>query len=531
MKLNRSRNAIRSSIWGLINKLVLILFPFVIRTILINKLGTEYAGLSSLFMSMLKVFNMAELGFASAVVFSMYKPIAEEDEAKICALLRFYRKLFRIVGVITVGVGLALIPFLHLFIKGDIPADINLYLLYGLYLVQTASSYLLFAYKNTLLNAHQRLDVSAKITIVLNICFYCLEIAALLITGNYYSYIIIETLALITCNLSIARRVSRLFPNYTCTGELSRAEKKDIYKNIYGLLLQRITTVTRHSINSILITSLLGLAAVAVYDNYFYVIQAIMSLQFILRNAMKGGVGNAIATESPEKNHQDMHKFMFLYAWISGCCAACMLGSYQVFMQKWVGGKEGLILNDGIMALFVAYYYLLSMGDIRFLYHQAAGLYWQKRYYTLAEAAGSILLGFLLIPRLGISGALIATGLSYFLANFLYSTRILYHYYFKNQGLSLYFKRQLFYLVINLCMCTICYVACRLLPFGGIPGFLLRLLVCGILANVILVLAYFKYPLFWEAFRFCCRATRGFLPDGIRSRLNRCIEKHTANGR
>lgn len=86
-KIERTKNTVTGSIWGFIEKLSNILLPFIIRTLLIKNLGEEYLGLSSLFSSILQVLNLTELGFGSAVIFAMYKPIAEDDHAMVGAIL------------------------------------------------------------------------------------------------------------------------------------------------------------------------------------------------------------------------------------------------------------------------------------------------------------------------------------------------------------------------------------------------------------------------------------------------------------
>ena len=78
---------------GMLNKIIVLTLPFIIRTIIIRELGVEYAGLSTLFASILQVLNMTELGFSSAVIFSLYKPMADGDNDAICALMAFYRKI------------------------------------------------------------------------------------------------------------------------------------------------------------------------------------------------------------------------------------------------------------------------------------------------------------------------------------------------------------------------------------------------------------------------------------------------------
>lgn len=109
--MSRVKNASRNIVWGVLNKIVVLLLPFITRTVMIYTLGMEYVGLSSLFTSILQVLSFAELGIGSALVFSMYEPMAENDDKKICALLNLYKKTYRIIGVIILVAGLQFYHF------------------------------------------------------------------------------------------------------------------------------------------------------------------------------------------------------------------------------------------------------------------------------------------------------------------------------------------------------------------------------------------------------------------------------------
>lgn len=162
MKIERTKNAIRNTKWGVLEKVVHIFLPFLVRTILIHVLSAQHAGISSLFSSILQILSLTELGFSNAIVYSMYKPIAEDDKAKVCALLNIYRKAYRVIGIVILALGLAVLPFLSRLVHGDVPADTNLYYLYLIYLVNTVFSYFFFAYQTSLLAANQRTDVLSK---------------------------------------------------------------------------------------------------------------------------------------------------------------------------------------------------------------------------------------------------------------------------------------------------------------------------------------------------------------------------------
>lgn len=496
MRIASTNNTIRGIFFGVINKAVMIIMPFIIRSILIHKIGAEYAGLSSLFTSILRVLNVAELGFASAATFSLYKPIADEDTDKVCALLSFYRKIYYSIGAIIMVAGLALMPFLDRLVSGSHPADVSLQVLYLIYLVDSAASYFLFSYKNLILNAYQRIDIISIISTVLHLLMYAWQILALAVFRAYYAYVVSIVVLTVVNNLVVARYVSQKFPQYTCRGILSKEEKKDIIKNSYGMLLFKICQVTRNSLDTVFISAYIGLTAAAIYNNYYQIFAGLVSIQTIIRESMKGGIGNKIALNSPEKNHEDMLLFMYLYAWLSGIFTACMLCLYQPFVRMWVGSK--LMLDEPTMIMFCVYFYITSMGSIRFLYHQSAGLFWTKRYWTVAEAVINILGNYILVQLWGMFGIVCATIISLITIDFFYSSTIVYDHYFKNGKIGVYFKKHGLYLLITAAGCVPAYLLCRSISLGGILGLLVRLVVCVLVSNVIFYLGYRMLPEYTE---------------------------------
>ena len=106
MKLDFARNARRNMLASAVNNGVKTVIPFVNRTLFLWLLGPAYLGLNGLFGSVLGVLSLAELGFSTAIVSSMYKPIAEDDEELVCADLGFYRTVYRWIGTAVLGIGL-----------------------------------------------------------------------------------------------------------------------------------------------------------------------------------------------------------------------------------------------------------------------------------------------------------------------------------------------------------------------------------------------------------------------------------------
>ena len=186
MKLNKKKNAIRNGIWGYLSKLSNMFLPFIFRTILIYYLGDKYLGLNSLFTSILQVLNLSELGVGAAIVYSMYKPIASNDKRKINSLLNLYKKTYRIIGLFILVVGGIFTPFITFFIKSGYPSDINIYLVYIGFLINTVISYELFGYRISLLSAFQRNDIESKINLIANLFLYLVSTILIIIFKNYY---------------------------------------------------------------------------------------------------------------------------------------------------------------------------------------------------------------------------------------------------------------------------------------------------------------------------------------------------------
>lgn len=491
VKFSRTQNTVRNVVAGFVNKIVTLLLPFILRTVLIKKIGIEYAGLNGLFSSILQVLNLSELGFGQAVVYSMYKPIAENDGETICALLAFYRRAYLVVGCAILVVGAFLMPFLPKLIRGEIPSDVNLYSLYAIFLLDAAISYLMFGYRRSLLEAHQRQDVLSNIltltTGAMNIC----QIIILCAARNYYFYILLMPIFTVANNILVAISTTKMFREFTVRGKISGEKRKEIKKNVAGLAIGKICGVSRNSLDSIFISAFLGLQLTAIYSNYFLVMSAVIGVLSIFTSSIVAGVGNSIQIETQEKNYVDMRKINFLYMWISTWCASCLLCLYQPFMRLWIG-KDAL-LDFSSVCLLTLYFFVLKMGDIRSVYAEASGIWWEQRWRAVIEAAANLVLNFVLVQILGINGIIIATLVSLFTVNFLGGTQIVFKCYFKNGKTVEYILIQMKNLLVAVVTSGVAFFFCRILSRTFAMNSLMELCanfaVCLIIANAFFMVA------------------------------------------
>lgn len=497
MSKSRVAYAKRNIIVGIINKAVSLLLPFISRSFIIYLLGAEYLGLNSLFTSILQMLNLAELGFSSAVVFSMYKPIAVGDDETVCALLNVYKKVYRVVGIVILIIGGCLLPFLPRFVKGEIPGEINIYVLYLIYLANTVISYLLFAYKRSVVEANQRNDIVTNINTGIILLQNVIQLFLLVICRDYYIYLIVMPICTIINNLIVAYITNKHYPQYVCKGNISKELLNELKLKISGLMISKLCGTTRNSLDSIIISSFVGLIPVAIYGNYYYIMSGIHAVLSVITTSITASVGNSIATETPEKNYKDMMKFMFLYSWIAGICVNCLLNLYQPFMKIWMG--EEMLFPIYVVFALCVYFYSLTMGDIRSIYMTGAGLWWEGRYRSIMETVMNLVLNLILGKLFGVMGVVIATIISLLLINFGYGSHIVFKYYFKNGKTLLYYRQHGYCALIVLLSCIVTYTFCNMLAFEGMLALIVNLTISVLISNIIFWVFYRKIPVFKEA--------------------------------
>ncbi len=495
---SRTQNAIRNIIFNLLSKFINIFLPFLVRAIFINQIGTELLGLNNLFSSILQVLNLSELGFNDAVVFAMYKPVAENDNVTICAILNFYRKVYHVIGLVIILSGLMITPFLDRFITGTVPAGVNIYVLFSIYLMNTAISYMFFAYKGSLIVAYQRIDISSKITILTKVLVNILQLLVIVTIKDIYAYTIILVIGSIINNLLTGYTAKKQFPDIKCAGKLNREIKNIIKEKIKGLVIYKVCMSSRNSFDSIFISAFVGLSATAIYGNYFYILGAVASFSSAITEALLPTIGNSIVTETEEKNYDDMNKINFIYLWIAGFCTICMMNLYQPFTELFFG-KENMF-PFSIVVLFCMYYYVLRMGDVRAVYSDAHGLWWENRYRLLLETISNIILNYILGKYFGVIGIIIATLVSLFIFGFVGASKVLFQYYFKKYKIKEFW-------ILNLKMASVmCVTAMIVFPLcqliHGNLWFILavRFIICCLVINIIFYLLYQRTSLFQHSY-------------------------------
>ena len=497
--MNRTLNSSKNLFFGFINKVICLILPFFLRTLIINYLGVEYVGLNSLFTSLLNMLNLAELGISSAIVFSMYSAIAKKDTVLISALINVYKKVYRIIGIIVLVLGLAISPFLNYLISGDVPSDINLYILYYIYLGQTVLTYFLFAYKSCLFTAHQRADVISNVSTIVFLIQYILQGVVVFFFKNYYVYALFLPATTILNNIVIAILSKKYYPDYEPRGTLDEFNAQQIKSKVKSLFLYKVGSVVLTSVDSIVISAFLGLAVLGRYNNYYYVITALFGFLQVYYNAIAASIGNSIVVETKEKNQKDFNRLFLVQAWIVSWCSTCLFCLYQPFMNMWVGSE--MQFSDGVVLCFAVYFFVWKIMDIINVYKDAAGLWEYDKFRPLVASIVNLALNILLVQFIGIYGILLSTIISIIFVIFPWSTYILFKHLFNTnvkKDWLIFIVRVVITFIVCVGVTALTYLVSTIVTRNDFIGLILKALICISIPNLLYLICFSFFKDFKE---------------------------------
>ncbi|WP_319995453.1 hypothetical protein [Trichococcus shcherbakoviae] len=484
---SRTYNSIKNTIFGFMTQGLTIVLSFVTRTVFIKYLSIEYLGVNGLFTNVLTILSLSELGFGTAMMYSMYKPLAEKNEHALEVLMNFYAKVYRIIGLVVGVVGLTIMPFLDYIIK-DTPGISNLKLIYLLFLFNSVASYF-FSHKKSIIQADQKQYIIAKIHLVSSIIKTLVQIIILIITGNYIIFLLVQISVTLFENILISLEANKLYPflksknNY----QLERKEKSSIWTNVKALMIYRVGSVALDGSDNIIISTFVGVAAVGTLSNYTLIIGTITTLLMLLSDSVLASVGNYVVSENEKKQEELLEYITFLHFVMYGFSFISIVFLVNPFIEIWL--NSSFILNFSTTIVIAVNFYILGMMNPIWMFRRTKGLFVYGKYRPIISALINIVVSIVLAQRYGLIGVLLGTTVTRGLTNVWFDPYIIYRYGFNTSVKKYYLKTSLYAGVLFLLLMLMMLIF-SFLPSTGIGIFLVKLLLCVSITPLIIIIVF-----------------------------------------
>lgn len=485
----RSANSIKNAIVAFLMNLITIIIGFVSQKIFIETLGTEYLGINGLFSNILSMLAIVELGLGSAIVYNLYKPVAEKNIEKIKSLMLFYKSSYRIIAIVIFGIGILIIPFLR-GIVGEVSIQENIIFIYILFLLDTIASYLL-TYKRSILYANQKTYIINIVHIGYLILMNVIQIIFLLLTYNYIIYLVIKIIFRILENIIITIITNKKYP-YIIDKRVQPLEtsiKTDIFTKVKGLILHKIATVAVLGTDNIIISTFLGVNMVGMYSNYNLIIQAILNLFLQIFSSITASVGNLLVEGNIKKSYTIYKNMLFLNSWIFAFASTGILCIIEPFIEIWIG--EEFILPFTVLVILVINFYIQGLRRTSNTFKEAAGIFYEDRYVPVMEAIINIVASIILVNIIGLAGVFVGTIISTCIL-FLYSyPKFVYKPLFERNYLQ-YIKDYIPYIMVAIIsVFTTFLLTSRIRIDNTILQIIINLIIVIIVPNLIHLIAFY----------------------------------------
>lgn len=486
--MSRTKSSIKNIATGVVGQVINTILSFVNRSIFLAILGITYTSLNGLFMNILAVLSLAELGVGDAIIFSLYKPVAEGNKAKIKSLMKLYKKAYTYIGLVVGVLGILIIPFINYLVSEDKRVN-NLILIYVLFLINSVISYF-YAYKKSIILANQQAYINNIYTTGFNLLKSVLQIIFLIATKSFIIYLIIQIICTFLTNLFISRKADSMYKYLNEEAEdLKKEESKNIFENIKSLTIYKIGGIFLNSTDNIIITKFVGLDWVGYIANYNLIITSVNMILSQIFGGITASVGNLIATESDEKKYFMFRVINLINFWLFGFSSIAILILSNDFINLWIG-KE-YIVEFKILFILAFNFYLIGMQNSIWVFRGATGMFKETKFIILVTASLNLIFSIVLSQKYGVFGIFIATTLARILTNIWYEPYILFNKYFKVKSIR-YFINFIGKTIIYIFVYLLTQFLVNQIPMIGFSKFILSGIIVIIVPNIIFLLFNFK---------------------------------------
>lgn len=480
---SRTKAIYINSIVTMMAQILQVIVGFIVRKVFINSLGVSYLGYNSVFQNILQMLNLADMGIGVAITSFLYKPLAEHDMKRTAALMAMYKKVYNLIGLVVLILGIVVSFFLSILIPDASDSLWYLRVLFYINLLGTVSTYYL-AYKRTLFIADQKSYLTSAVDTIMFFVFSGLQLLVLFQKPNYIAYLVLGICKNIISNVIISVRCDHQY------GRIDKRYDKKIYTEykpkvinyVKDVFVSRIGAYVYYSTDNIIISSFRGSILTGFYSNYTMVTLQVQTLFNLILSSIQATFGNYISTVEDKKKQQEMtDNYLCADYYLGNFCMLCIMFLIQPFIQIVFGKRFVLSFSTAFwLSVNLMLTLILTLPSQVFTIYK---LYHYDRPIIAVSAILNIVISIALVIPLGIDGALIGTfvtSLIYLYSRMFIISKRVYEIPYRH-----YLAMLLKYWCVSAVSIAAIYFCTKSIPGTSFASFIVRMIIVGLLSLLI----------------------------------------------
>lgn len=372
----RTSSGIRNGQVSFVYYILSLLVGFASRKVFLDYLGTDLLGLNTTAQNLLGFLNLSELGIGTAVAYTLYKPLQQNNRHNIAEIIALQGWMYRRIAYLIGGGAILLMLFFPLiFSKTDVPLEYA-YASFAVFLYSSLLTYF-FNYKQVLFSANQQqyriIFHYQSVLLLKNI----IQIAAvMLLPYPYVGWLVLHVLFSTLATWLLHRSIHRNYPYLSLSGK----EGKRLAGK-YPHLLTKIKQVFFHHIagfaltqsGPLIIFAYTNLTTVALYANYQLISTTVQSLVQSLFSGIHAGIGNLVAEGNKQRILQVFEELFSIHFLLACTCCYCLIELMDPFIRIWIGSSY--LLPRSTLYLIAGILYIVLSRQAVETYIAAHGMY------------------------------------------------------------------------------------------------------------------------------------------------------------
>lgn len=406
--VHRTKKSALNSLVGISFAVINSLLSFVLNAVFIRLLGLEYAGINSLFSSILNLLNIADLGISNAILFRLYKKIADGDEDGVCLILTTYKRICYIVaGVIAVS-GICCIPFLDHLVK-EVPSFPEP--LWALFIIVLANSVVTHAFNYTgqMLTAEQDQYIKTIIQYVCKFLTSGLQIYILFQFKNIYLFLGITLFISVVRNIIYATVTRRKYnARWNSKQHLDKTERNNLLKDTGSLAVYKLCRTLDATVDTLLISKFVAVSTTAIYGSVNIIIAFLEECFGNIYDGMLASIGDLNARGDKNRCSKVFYQSMHFTYLVFGVLTVTLVPVLSPFVDWWIG----YTLPNTCIYMILLNFFMAVFGNQVAVFRNAMGIFkkgWKRPFFT---ALFNLIFSTWLIIKFGLIGTLIGTAIA-----------------------------------------------------------------------------------------------------------------------
>lgn len=490
------KTAVRNIVSYMGTYLVKTVLGFIVRRRFAAYLGQNVVGLNALMTSIISMLSLMEMGVGTAIGFSLYRPLQEKDEKAICGIMDIFKKVYTLIAVLVLVIGLLVTPVMFFLVDEDLAND-YVFRIYLLFLLDTASSYLI-SYRRVIIQSDQKAFVVNNTDLIAYVTMSLVQLAVLQSEYGFEGYLLVKIVSVTIANIYLWYRSERDYPFLKRKHKepLELGYKTQILENVKALFIINIASYFVFGTDNLLLTGFGNLTAAAIYSGYSMIIGVVNNVFNRVFSSITANLGHFLLKHTDEENYSLYQRLFFLNFLIEAFVSAFMLVLFNDVIMIWLG--HDYVWSMSLVAILVFNNYCRQMTQCSEAFRSAKGLYSPRRwvkYLALLEGVINIVFSVLLINLTGmveygvflgttISTVVATVGVPYVVQHFLF-----------HRGMKGYFVSYTRYFVSSLLCCGTALALCsQVYSDSLVMQIAAKVFITGFVFIVYIGILYFRNP-------------------------------------